>query len=170
MLFRSTTIGDGPVIHDRAHWGRHFFADSAGERRRAFAIEITLEPMANRFVKKDTWPPRAQNHSHRACRRVDGIQIDQRLSHRLSGKVASAIVFEQPLITEPSAAASCVALSASAAATASLICAKPGSLDAAFAARALSSSLALVAARLTAPALEPPPSRRSAAAVRSLVV
>ena len=61
--------------------------------------------MADRFVKEHARPARAQNHRHGACRRRDGLEVDQRLADGLFGDVAPPVALEQFVVPEPAAAA-----------------------------------------------------------------
>ena len=57
----------------------------AGKGAGLLAVEVALEPMADRLVQQYPGPSRTEHHIHFACRRIDRLQIDQRLTQRFVG-------------------------------------------------------------------------------------
>src|SRR3546814_5092248 len=63
---RSASVHDAAIVDDR-HAGRcHALADPAGEGRRALAVEVALQSVANRFVAQDAGPARARSEENPA--------------------------------------------------------------------------------------------------------
>ena len=78
-------VGKGAIIQNGHTGGRDTLAHEAGKGRRAFAIEITLKPMTDRFVQEDAGPAWAKHHIHGACGGGFGIEVDERYAQRLLG-------------------------------------------------------------------------------------
>ena len=53
------------------------------ERRGLLAVEVALQAVADRLVQQDAGPARPEDHGHLAGRRVDRVQVHQRLAQRL---------------------------------------------------------------------------------------
>jgi hypothetical protein len=75
---RAAPVGNGAVVQHRHALGRHALADAAAEGARALAVEVALQPVADRFVQQDAGPARAQHHGHLAGRRRARLQVGQR--------------------------------------------------------------------------------------------
>ena len=92
---RSSPSGEGPVIHDRTEIRGDFFSDPSRESRSALAVEIAFKSMADGFMKKNAGPAGSKDHRHTACWSLLGFKIDQSLTHRLAGKIRSAIPLKE---------------------------------------------------------------------------
>ena len=80
---RAAPVGDGAVV-DHGDAGRgDALAHEAGEGALALAVEIALEPVADRLVQQDARPAGAEHHVEGARRRRHGVEVDQRLAQRL---------------------------------------------------------------------------------------
>src|SRR5207244_1050577 len=67
---------------------------AARERGDALAVEVALEPVADRLVQQDARPARTEDDGHRARRRVRGRQLQRRLARRLGGEALPALRLE----------------------------------------------------------------------------
>ena len=79
---RAAPVADRAVVDDGNARRRDPLADAAGEGRRALAVEVAFEPVADRLVQQDAGPAGAEHHLHFAGRRGDGLEVDQRLCER----------------------------------------------------------------------------------------
>ena len=71
------------ALVDHGDAGRgHALTNAARESRQLLAVEIALEPVADRFMEQHAGPAGAAHHLHLARRRGDRFQIDQRLRQR----------------------------------------------------------------------------------------
>jgi hypothetical protein len=77
---RSAALVHGAIVDHRHARRRHPLADSSGESRGALAVEIALEPVADRFVQQHPGPAGAADHRHFAGRGGDCFQVDQGLA------------------------------------------------------------------------------------------
>src|SRR5262249_26112244 len=68
------------VIHNCAQFRSDFLSYQTGESRRFLPIEISLQTMADGFVKENARPARPEHHFHRSSRRIDGSQLENCLS------------------------------------------------------------------------------------------
>src|SRR5438874_3754639 len=55
---RAAAAGDGAVVDDGDQLAGDFFAQLAGEKRGAFADEVGLQSVPDRFVQEDSAPAR----------------------------------------------------------------------------------------------------------------
>ena len=85
---RTAAARQGAVVDDGDARRRHALAHAAGVRRGALAVEIAFQAVTDRFVQQHARPTIAQHHRHRAGRRVDRVQIHQRLAQ---GFLAAAL-------------------------------------------------------------------------------
>ena len=84
---------------DHGHAGRgDALADAAGEGRGALAVEVALEPVADRFVEQHAGPAGAEHDLHLAGRRGDRLEIDQRLGERDVDRAAPLRFVEQAVV------------------------------------------------------------------------
>ncbi len=84
---RAAAAVDRAVIDDGDAGGGDHLAEQAGKGRGLLAVEIAFQPVADGFVQHDARPAGAENDVHRAGRRVDRFEIDERLAQRLVGAV-----------------------------------------------------------------------------------
>ena len=75
---RAAAVGDGAVVQHGHAFGGHPLANPATESAGALAVEIALQPVANRLVQQDAGPTGAQHHGHFTGRRRARFQIGQR--------------------------------------------------------------------------------------------
>src|SRR3546814_19777567 len=61
----------------------------------ALAVEIALQPVADRFVEQYAGPAGAEQHGELARRGVDGAQIDERLGQRFVDRAVHLFGLEQ---------------------------------------------------------------------------
>ena len=84
------------AVVDHGHAGRRdALADPAGEGRRALAVEVAFEAVADRFVQQHAGPAGAEHDRHFAGRRGDRFEIDQRLRERDVDRPVPLRVLEQ---------------------------------------------------------------------------
>ena len=102
---RPAPAGDGAVVHHRHARRRHPLADAAGEGRRALAVEVALQPVADRLVQQHARPAGPHHHVHLAGRAGDGVEVDQGLAQRLVHLGAPAIGRDPGLEARPAARA-----------------------------------------------------------------
>src|SRR5262249_47066506 len=101
----AAAVGDRAVIDYRAERTRDLLANAPREGRRAFAIEVTFEAVADRLVQQDSRPSRTQHHDHFPRRRIDGVEVDDRLARRFERELAPALAFDKVFVFDASAAA-----------------------------------------------------------------
>jgi hypothetical protein len=70
---RAAPVGNGAVVQHRDALGRDALADASAECARALAVEVALQPVADRLVQQDAGPARPQHHRHLAGRAPAGI-------------------------------------------------------------------------------------------------
>src|SRR5690606_17189302 len=80
---RAAPIRDRPVIDDRDAGGGHPLAHQVREYGGFLAVEIAFKAVPDRFMQDDARPARAENDIHLAGRRIDGVEVDNRLARRL---------------------------------------------------------------------------------------
>ena len=80
---RTATATEGAVINDRTQRRSHLLPDHAGKGRGPLAIEVTFKTVADGLVQQDTRPAGTQHHRHGTRRRIDRIEVNQCLAHRL---------------------------------------------------------------------------------------
>ena len=68
-------------------------------------MEVALQPVADRLVPQHTRPAGAQHHRHLAGRRIDRLQVHQRLADRLVGLVLPVLGQEDVAVGRAAAAA-----------------------------------------------------------------
>ena len=101
----AAAVGKGAVI-DHGHAGRGDpLAQEPGEGGGLLAVEVALEPVADRLVQQDAGPAAAEHHLHLAGRRRHALEIDQRLAQRLVHRRAPARLARDLLVGEPPAGA-----------------------------------------------------------------
>ncbi|MNC48879.1 hypothetical protein D3C75_980240 [compost metagenome] len=89
---RAAAARQGAVVDDGAQARSHRLADPAAVGRTALAVEVAFQAMADRLVQQHAAPAVAEHHRHAAGRRRDGLEVEQRLAHRLAGVVHGAVV------------------------------------------------------------------------------
>jgi len=89
---------DRSVVDYRDARRRDALTDPAGEGAGALAVEIALQPVANRLVQEHARPAWAAHHSHLARRRGDTVEIDDRLAERLVDCAIPGRGLEQPIV------------------------------------------------------------------------
>ena len=92
---RAATARQGAVVDDGHARRRHALAHAAGVGRRALAVEIAFQAVADRFVQQHARPAVTQHHRHRARRRVDRFQIHQRLAQGFLAAALRAVAAQQ---------------------------------------------------------------------------
>ena len=88
----------GAVIDHGDALGRDLLAHQPCERRGLLAVEIALEPVADRFVQHHAGPAGAEHHVHFAGGRGDGFKIDHRLADRAVGGLAPGLGLDEARI------------------------------------------------------------------------
>ncbi len=78
--------------------GGDLLAHQAGEGGRLLAVEVALEPVADRLVQHHAGPAGAEHHVHLAGRRRHRVEIDQRLAHRLVDRALPGLRRDEALI------------------------------------------------------------------------
>ena len=68
-------------------------------------LDLPREAVADRLVQQHARPARAEHHRHGARRRLDRVEVDQRLAHRLARVLARLAVIGEPAVAQPAAAA-----------------------------------------------------------------
>ena len=81
----AAAVRQGAVVHHGDALGGDPLADAAGEGGGALAVEIALEAVADGFVQQDAGPAGAEHHGHGAGGGRTGVQVGDRLVHRLPG-------------------------------------------------------------------------------------
>jgi hypothetical protein len=66
-----------------------------GIGRGALAVEVALQAVADRFVQQHAGPAVAEHHRHRAGRRIDRVEVHQRLAQGLAGERLRLVVGQQ---------------------------------------------------------------------------
>ena len=93
------------AVVDHGHAGRsHALADAAAESRTAFAVEIALEAVPDRFVQQDTGPAGAEHDCHRSRRCGTRVKIGKRLRHCLARVILQYRISEVGIVEAPAAA------------------------------------------------------------------
>ncbi len=92
---RAAALGEGAVVDHRARGRGDALADAPGEGGRALAVEIPLQAVAHGLVEQNAGPTRAQHDLHRAGGRVHGLEVDERLAHRLARIAERAFGIEE---------------------------------------------------------------------------
>src|SRR3546814_16313137 len=64
----------------------------------ALAVEIALQPVADRFVEQYAGPAGAEQHGELARRGVDGAQIDERLGQRFVDRAVPLFGLEHMIV------------------------------------------------------------------------
>src|SRR3546814_6857248 len=72
--------------------------DAARKGAGALAVEIALQPVADRFVEQYAGPAGAEQHGELARRGVDGAQIDERLGQRFVDRAVPLFGLEQMIV------------------------------------------------------------------------
>ena len=80
---RAAAVGDGAVVDDGDAGRGDALAHQAGEGALLLAVEVALEPVADRLVQQDARPAGAEHDVEGAGRRRHRVEIDQRLAQRL---------------------------------------------------------------------------------------
>ena len=80
---RAAPVLEPAVVHHGHARRRHALADEAGKGARALAVEIALEPVADRLVQQHARPAGAEHDGHLAGGRGHRVDLDQRLAERL---------------------------------------------------------------------------------------
>ena len=91
---RAAAVDHRAVVDHRHQFGGDLLTDAARERGDALAVEVALEPVADRLVQQDARPARTEDDGHRARRRVHGRQLQRRLARRLGGEALPALRLE----------------------------------------------------------------------------
>src|SRR5262249_4132357 len=91
---RAAAIGDRAVVHHGDELGDDLLTDASGERGDAFAVEIALQAVPDRFVEQDAGPAWTEHHCHRARRRVHGRELERGLPRGLDGEALPALGLE----------------------------------------------------------------------------
>ncbi len=110
----ATPTRQGAVIDDSAVLGGHLLADATGKRGRALAVEVPLQTVTYCLVQQHAGPAGAQHHRHGTGRCIDGVEADQRLTHRFAhitkGAALQPVQFEEPVVTKAATATGTAAL------------------------------------------------------------
>ena len=77
---RPATKRNRSVVDNGAEFGSDFLTDQTGECRCLLSIEIGFEAVADRFVQQNAGPARSEDNFHRAGRRIDGAELQNRLA------------------------------------------------------------------------------------------
>ena len=101
---RAAPVDDGAVVDDGDSLGRHALADAAGESRAALAVEVALQPVADRLVEQNARPAGAQHHRHAAGRRRLRRQIDAGLMDGVLGVLPEPRIGEVAVVVAAAAA------------------------------------------------------------------
>src|SRR5262245_20677553 len=91
---RAAAVGDRAVVDHRDQLGGDLLAHAAGEGRGALAVEVALEPVADRLVQENPRPARPEHDRHRAGRRVDRAELERSLARRLAAEPAPALFLQ----------------------------------------------------------------------------
>ncbi|ABA47973.1 hypothetical protein BURPS1710b_3335 [Burkholderia pseudomallei 1710b] len=102
---RSAAVRQRAVVDDGHALGRDLLADAARERRRALAVEVALEPVADRLVQQHAGPARAEHDRHRARGRRARVEVDERGVHRVVDVAREHVVGEVAVVEAAAAAA-----------------------------------------------------------------
>ena len=78
---------------------------AAAEGGSALAIEVGFQAVADGFVQQDARPARPEHHGHFARRRLDGIQLDDRLAAGFLGERLGRMFFVEEVERDAAAAA-----------------------------------------------------------------
>src|SRR5690348_2141219 len=104
---------DSAIVDHRDARRSDAVADSSRECRRALAVEVAFEAVANSLVEQDSRPAGAEHHRHLAGRRGDGFEIGQRLAERNVDRTVPLGFFEQASVEIAAAQAVIAGLAAS---------------------------------------------------------
>ena len=102
---RAAPVRDGAVVDHGHQLGGDLLADAPGEGRHALAVEVALEAVTDRLVQQDAGPARPEHDGHRAGRRVDRAQLDDRLARGLGREAGPALLLEEEVEGHAAAAA-----------------------------------------------------------------
>ena len=91
---RSAPVGERAVVDDGHALRRHALADLARERARSLAVEVALEPVADRLVQQDAGPAGPEHDRHDPRRGRLRNEVHQRLVDRLVRVVGQQRVVE----------------------------------------------------------------------------
>ena len=84
---RAAALRQRAVVDHGDAFRRDALAHQAGEGRGLLAVEVAFETVADRLVQHHARPAGAEHDVHLAGRRRHGLEIDQRLAHRLVDRV-----------------------------------------------------------------------------------
>ncbi|CDI07656.1 conserved protein of unknown function [Agrobacterium pusense] len=100
---RAAAAVDSAVVH-HGHAGRgDHFAHQAGECGRLLAVEIAFQTVTHGLMQHHTRPAGAQHHIHGAGRRIDGCEVDERLTQSLIGAALPVFFCDEIAETDPAA-------------------------------------------------------------------
>ena len=102
---RAAAIRDRPVVDDRDQLRGDLLPHAPGEGRGALAVEVALEPVADRLVQENPRPARPEDDRHRAGRRVDRAELERSLARGLRGEPPPASVLQEEVERHSPAAA-----------------------------------------------------------------
>ena len=95
---RAAALIDRAIVDHRHARRGDPLADPAGEGRRALAVEVAFEPVADRLVEQHAGPAGAEHDLHLARRGGDRFEIGQRLGERDVDRPAPRRLLEQAVI------------------------------------------------------------------------
>ena len=107
---RTAPRGHGAVIDHGDALGRDLLAHQPCEGRRLLAVEIALQPVADRLMQHHAGPAGAEHHVHLAGRRRHRFQIDHGLADRAIGRLAPRFCLDEARIAFAPAVPSTAAL------------------------------------------------------------
>ena len=102
---RAAPVGDRPVVDHRDTLRRNALADPSCKRGGTLAVEVALEPVADRLVQQDARPSRTEHDGHRPGRCVARAEIQQCLVDSPVRILVQYRVDEIAIVDAPAAAA-----------------------------------------------------------------
>lgn len=91
---RTAARRQGAIVDDRAQLGRDSLSETAGESGRLATVEVGFQTVPDCLVQQDTRPPGSEHDIHRSSGRIDGLEIDDGLTHGLPGMRAALVRIE----------------------------------------------------------------------------
>ena len=100
----------GAVVDHRHQGRRDLLADAVAEGRDFLAVEVGLESVAHCFMQQHAGPSRTKYNRLLARRRIDGVQLHDRLPRRLTRELLRRLFIEKKVERDPAAASRVAAL------------------------------------------------------------
>ena len=111
---RAAAAAEGAVVDDGDALCCHALADAAGIGAGALAVEVALQAVAHGLVQQHAGPTAAEHHRHHPGRRIDRLEVHQRLAQGFARELLRLPVAEQFGVGVPPAVTGVAALASAA--------------------------------------------------------